>query len=253
MRNRIGEEKVNNFGSKMKIIKYDSYNNIDVHFPEYNWTANNKQYYDFQKGTIKCPYEPRLYNKGYVGEGNYRASKNGKHTKYYARWKHMLQRCYSENYHKKRPTYKDCEVCDEWLNFQNFADWFENNYYEVDGERMHLDKDILVKGNKIYSPDTCVFVPQRINSLFENKKLHRGSNVLGVFKRASGNYEVQCSNADGNYIYLGRYNTEEDAFKTYKSYKEKIIKQVAEEYYVKGLIPKILYDGMYKYKVEIND
>lgn len=78
----------------------------------------------------------------------------------------MLNRCCSGKLHKRESTYINCKVCDEWLNFQNFSEWFKNNYYEVEGQRMELDKDILNKGNKIYSPNTCIFVPHNINNLF---------------------------------------------------------------------------------------
>ena len=78
----------------------------------------------------------------------------------------MLERCYDTEHSYKFPTYENCIVCDEWLNYQNFARWFDINYYEIEGEVMCLDKDILFKGNKIYSPKTCIFVPRGINNLF---------------------------------------------------------------------------------------
>ena len=86
----------------------------------------------------------------------------------------MLRRCYDEKLHKKYPTYIDCKVCEEWLNFQNFAKWYYNNYYEIENEKICLDKDILHKGNKIYSPDNCVFVPNNINVLFVKSDKSRG-------------------------------------------------------------------------------
>ena len=75
---RIGEEKINNFGSKMIISEYRGCMDIDVYFPEYNWEAKNKQYNDFKNGKIKCPYEPRYFGKGYLGEGKYKVSENSK-------------------------------------------------------------------------------------------------------------------------------------------------------------------------------
>ena len=80
----------------------------------------------------------------------------------------MKTRCYNENYHKVKPDYEECTVCDEWLdNKKLFYEWVDHNFYEIEGEStVELDKDILVPGNKVYSPDTCIFVPKRINDLF---------------------------------------------------------------------------------------
>ena len=143
---RTDEENINNFGSKMVIIEYRGALDIDVYFPEYDCVAKNKQYGDFKKGEISCSYERRYYGIGYIGEGKYKISdENGKETKYYKVWHDMLRRCYNSKYHEKYSTYKDCEVVEEWYNLQNFGNWFTDNYYEIKGQRMHLDKDILGK------------------------------------------------------------------------------------------------------------
>ena len=249
---RTGEENISKFGSKMIITKYISARDIDVYFPEYNWTSKHNFYNNFKNGLIKCPYEPRVYGHGYMGEGKYKSKKNGKHTRCYQTWHGMLERCYDPKYHKKEPAYKDCEVCDEWLNFQNFAKWFYKNYYEVLGERMHLDKDILVKHNKLYSPETCIFVPQPINSLFTKRKSKRGSEPIGVSYRNDRNkYRAYCDDGSGEYVHLGHYNSFEEAFQVYKQYKENLIKKTADKY--KDFIPEKLYKSLYKYEVEIND
>lgn len=167
-KDRTGEINYNNFGSKMEIIRYDGCNGIDVYFPEYNWVYKNATYDNFKNGKIKCPYEPRAYGVGYIGEGKYKPLENEKPTRSYSTWQHMLMRCYSEEYQIKKPSYVDCSVCNEWHNFQNFAEWYEENYYEISGEKMQLDKDILFKGNKIYSPDTCIFVPIKVNAVFKS-------------------------------------------------------------------------------------
>ena len=167
----------------------------------------------------------------------------------------MLKRCYDEKYHEKHPTYKDCKVCEEWHDFQNFAEWYYNNYYEIEGERMHLDKDILIKRNKVYSPETCVFVPQAINSLFIKRQNNRGESVIGTTPY-QGKYMAQCSiinpkTGKSKREYLGIYDTQEKAFEVYKYYKEKNIKIVAD--YFKGQIPQKLYNALYNYEVENDD
>ena len=253
--NRTGEERVNNFGGKMIIKEYRSAKDIDVYFPEYNWVFEHTQYSAFKRGNIKCPYEPRYYGKGYLGEGKYKMSENGKHTYEYLIWHSMLKRCYDPKLQEKEPTYKDCKVEEYLLNFQHMAEWIENNYYEIPGEKMELDKDILCKGNKVYSRDTCIFVPQRINSLFTKCNKSRGKNPIGITPNLSGNYQVHCRNGYGKSIALGTYKTKEEAFQVYKQYKEKVIKEVIDSY--EGIIPELYYTrlktAMYNYKVEIDD
>ena len=245
---RIGEEKTNNFGSLMRIIKYRNNKDIDVFFPEYGWTKEHTSYNCFIKGNIKTPYECRTFGKGCLGNGIYSLLNN---KEVYKTWNGMLRRCYEPKYHVEKPTYKDCEVCDEWLNFQVFAKWYYTNFYQIPGELMSLDKDILCKGNKIYSPDTCIFVPKKINSLFVKRDNDRGDFPIGVFfDKSTKKYRAQC-NMNEKRKSLGRYNTPEEAFEVYKQYKEQYIKEVAEEY--KNVIPQKLYNAMINYEVEIDD
>ena len=247
---RTGEKGVNSFGSKMIITKYNNALDIDVYLPEYDYTINHVTYNNFKRGNIKCPYEPRYYGIGYLGEVKYKMSENGKKTKCYNTWHNMLERCYNPKYQEKYPTYKDCEVYESWHNFQTFAEWYNDNYYQIHGEVMCLDKDILIKGNKIYSPETCVFVPEKINLLFIKSDNSRGNDPIGTHQLPSGNYEVRCNNGEES-DYLGRFDNIYEAFYAYKVHKEKIIKQVADEY--KEYIPQKLYHALYNYQVEITD
>ena len=134
-------------------------------------------------------------------------------------------------------------------------EWIDENYYEIPGEEMCLDKDILCKGNKIYSRETCIFVPQRINKLFTKSDKARGKNPIGVIELPSGNYRVQCNDENGVPVKLGTYRTKEEAFQVYKQYKEKVIKEVIDSY--EGKIPEPHYSrlktAMYNYEVEITD
>ena len=252
---RTGEENINSFGSKMIIKEYRDNKDMDVYFPEYDWIFKHVAYDKFKNGNIKCPYEKREYNHGYLGEGKYKMSENRKHTKEYDIYHDMLKRCYDPKFHEKKPTYKGCRVEDYLLNFQHMGKWIDENYYEVPGERMHLDKDILCKGNKLYSRETCIFVPQRINLLFVKHDNARGNDPIGVYQLPSGNYQAKCCNGYGKYIYLGSYFTKEEAFRVYKQYKEKVIKETIDSY--EGIIPEPFYSrlktAMYNYKVEIDD
>ena len=247
---RTGEETYNNFGSKMIITNYRNYKDIDVYFPEYNWTLKHARYGDFKKGNIKCPYEPRVFGIGCIGEGKYKASENGKNTKYYDYWNSMLRRCYGRKQNRDG-AYEGCVVKSNWHNFQNFAEWLDNHYYEVPNQKMCLDKDILHKGNKIYSDETCCFVPEKINTLFTKCDKSRGDCPIGVnYHKRYKIYEARCKNGEGS-DYLGRFDNIYEAFYAYKVHKEKIIKQVADEY--KEYIPQKLYHALYNYQVEITD
>ena len=252
---RADEERLNKFGSKIIIKEYRNNKDIDVYFPEYNWVFEHTQYSNFKNGNIKCPYEKRYFNIGYLGEGKYKISENGKTKREFVIWYNMLQRCYDPKLHERYTTYEGCIVEDYLFNFQNMGEWIDKNYYEIPGEQMCLDKDILYKGNKIYSRKTCIFVPERINLLFVKRDKARGKNPIGITPRSSGNYQVYCNNGYGKYICLGTYSTKEEAFQVYKQYKEKVIKEVIDSY--EGKIPEPFYsrlkEAMYNYKVEIDD
>lgn len=247
--NRLGEKNVNRYGSEMTIIEYNGTRDITVMFEE-GFCAKT-QYINFQTGHVKNPYDKSVYGVGYVGEGIYKPKFNKERTPEYSAWQGLLKRCYDEKYHKKQPTYIECTVAEEWHNFQEFARWFNENYYEVDGQRMCLDKDILIKGNKVYSQETCIFVPQNINNLFTKRESQRGDLPIGVtFHKKSNKFTSQVNNGSG-LVYLGLFENKYDAFRTYKTYKENIIKDIAEKY--KNIIPEILYNSLIHYEVKYDD
>lgn len=168
----------------------------------------------------------------------------------YMSWYNILTRCYDPVTQSKEPTYKGCSICNEWKLLSNFKEWFDNpaNGYQ---KGYALDKDILVKGNKIYSPDTCCFVPQPINSVLTNRQRFRGDYPVGVilFKgryRASLMYE-------GKRHHLGLYPTPEAAYLAYKKAKEQYVMELAEKYYKEGKITERVYHALLAYRVEITD
>lgn len=246
---RTGLVNKNKCGSLMKIIKYN--NAIDIFVQFEKGKPLHTTWRSFYQGTVTSPYDKTVYGLGYIGDGKYKVSENGKHTIQYNTWNTMLQRCYDSKRIEKFPTYKNVIVCPEWHCFQNFAKWYEDNYYEIEGERMVIDKDILFKGNQIYSPSTCVFVPEKINILFTKSNSSRGDFPIGVsYNVATDKYQASC-NKNNKLIYLGLFNYPEEAFLTYKAFKEKLIKQTAEEY--KDKLPNKLYEALINYKVEITD
>lgn len=172
--------------------------------------------------------------------------------KIYDVWSAMLCRCYDESKRTKHPTYNGCSVCDEWLIFSNFQKWYKDNYYED----YAIDKDILVKGNKVYSPDTCCFVPQEINNLLLKSQKMRGKYPIGVGKDKSGKFVARISksrNGITRRIEIGYYLTPEEAFAAYKREKEHYIQELAQDCYDRGDITEKVYDALMRYEVEITD
>lgn len=165
----------------------------------------------------------------------------------YRTWLQMLTRCYDVKYHQKCPTYMGCEVCDEWKTFSNFMKWFDENYIEG----YSLDKDILIKGNKIYSPETCCFVPNEINALLIKHDGKRGKYPIGITKR--GNKFCARVNLYSHAKWIGTFDNIEDAFIAYKKEKERYLQEIADKYFNDGLISKQVRDALCAYQVEITD
>lgn len=169
----------------------------------------------------------------------------------------MLKRCYDHKTKQKNPYYKDVKCCGEWLNFESFCDWLysQSNFDKwLNGSRWALDKDILVKRNKEYSPNACCLIPQNVNCLFLKREAERGQYPIGVRYTSSG-FKASCHNPfTDKGEDLGYYSTSEKAFYFgYKPYKENIIKQVAQIEYNNGNITEKCYQAMMNYEVEITD
>lgn len=248
---RVGMSFINTYGTEFTIIEYIDNQNIVVEFIDGYITSS--RWGEVKEGKVKNPYDKSIYGIGFIGEGVYKATVNRKAVLSYKKWHSMMSRCYKNNFNEANPSYTNAKVAEEWHSFQKFAKWHENNYYEVGNETMQLDKDILVKNNKLYSSETCLYVPQRINNLFTDSASKRGRLPIGVAFRKDKKinpYQSYCNN-NGKRIHLGYYSTPEDAFSVYKAFKKKLINEVAEEY--KDKIPKKLYEAMRDFKISIND
>jgi hypothetical protein len=239
-RNKIGETSNSKFGTPMKILEYINSHKVLVEFQDDFKYQTFASYIDFLRGTVINPYDKRINGVGYHGVGKYVKTINRKATKPYQCWVGMIERCYDT--HNIYPSYKDCTVCKEWHNFQNFAEWYENNYYEVLNEKMHIDKDILSGDNKVYSKETCIFVPEKINLIIKN-------NVKGFLYRYD-KYHVIIGE-DGKNILYGHFKTKGEAVSEYKQAKEKYIQKVAERY--KPYIPERVYNALINYRVKMTE
>lgn len=256
---RVGLERLNNQNSLMRVLAYNNAHDIVVGFQDEYKTEVHTQWANFVRGNVKNPYAPSVLGVGIIGS-KYDTVNKSKNIKEYDLWYDMLERSYDKKCKEKYPAYKNVTCCDEWLNFENFYEWVHNqeNFYKwLNGSRWDLDKDILVKGNKVYSPEACCLVSNRVNCLFTKNDSKRGNYPIGVtYNKKSGKYVARISKLGNNGKYresLGYYNAPEEAFQVYKEAKESYIKQIAQEEYAKGNITKQCYDAMMNYQVEIAD
>lgn len=141
---------------------------------------------------------------------------------FYKRWFSMIVRCYSKNSLETNKTYSGCSVIPKWHSFMNFKSWMENQ----DWEDKCLDKDLLIKGNKIYSPDTCVFITHEVNCFLVDQVRRRGGCPIGVYKHKDGKYVAQ-TNHNGEKFYLGWYDYPEQAHKVWLKKKLELAKGLA--------------------------
>ena len=180
------------------------------------------------------------------------ANVDGKNVKEYNLWQHMLARCFSEKLQTRYPTYKGCNVSDNFLHYSFFYDWCQGQigFGKVDenGRYWQLDKDFLFVGNKTYSETSCVFVPQEINLFFTDSGNARGEYPVGVyFDKANGKFVAQCT-VNGKRQYLGCFNTPEEVFAAYKPFKESLCKQLALKW--QSEIDERLFNAMMKWSVK---
>lgn len=250
------------FISKAKIIHADKYCYDNVEYinsstkiiiicPQHGEFTQAPNHHIEGQGCRKCminSLKGLIYGVG-INDCEIPINSNGCRSISYQTWHGMIERCYNQKSLEKEPTYRDCIVCKEWFNFSNFKEWFDKNYIEG----YQLDKDILYKGNKVYSPTTCVWIPQEINLLLVRRNAKRGKYPIGVcYCKNHKKFQVGF-NIKGKRKSLGYFDTIEDAFNAYKKAKENHIREIAEEYYNNKKISKEVYNALISYEVEITD
>ena len=206
------------------VVKFEE---LDLLFITDDFTIKNKRFNNKMSKII--------YGVGYLGYGIYKSNGSSYESIRYSKWRAMLNRCYGETY--KSTTYSKCKVCEEWYNYQKFAQWYDNNF--IDG--YELDKDLLQPEieNKIYSPETCCFIPPHINLFLQDKNtISKGkTGVVGVYiSNSSGKDKFRASiNINGRTKYLGEFDKLEYAEKCYiDAYLDKL-NNINKELYVLGL------------------
>ena len=231
----------NNSGNCV-VVNYTNYDDVTVKFVETGYETKTRMD-NLKLGKVKDYLHPSIYGKGILGEG-FKQSDSQSYS--FQLWKNMLKRCYSEASFKKSPSYEQCLTSETFNHYQQFKTWC-NQQLGFGNTGWELDKDILVKGNKVYSEDTCCFVPKEINLLLVKHDKGRGNYSLGVdYHKSRKQFRARCSDK-----HLGWFNTEIEAFLAYKEAKEAYIKEVANKW--KDQIDPRVYDALIKYKVEIID
>ena len=227
----------------MVVIYYKNSRDMMVEFQDEHKAKVKCQKSTFEKGTVSNPFHPTVYGIGYLGilpELNVSL----RDYRPYNIWRMMLRRCYQSEVSKSYKSYEECYVCEEWHCFSNFLKWHNENYYEIKDVEMHLDKDILKKGNKVYSPSTCIYTPQDVNKLFTTQHQKR-KYPQGVFYHKKDKVFVYYSHKYRKTI--EGCKTSEEAYSCYIKDKQETIVERAEFY--KKYIPSELYEALINYKV----
>lgn len=220
---KVGDTFPTTKGGDCLVIKVKSKGNITVVFKENINHEIVTDYRTLKVGHILNPYFATYFGQGYLGVGKYRMCKNKRPTTSYSAWRFLMIRLFCEKRLLINPTYRECTICKEWLNFQVFSEWFYS--CESYGKGYEIDKDLLVQGNKHYSPETCVMLPQEINKALKTVQIN--SVVAGVRKRKNTKgYQVRVTEF-GKRRHVGEFYTVEEASAAYVEAKERYIKNLA--------------------------
>ena len=232
-----------------KIVKYNNNRNVEIQFVKTGFETS-VHLVQVKNGSVKDPYLPSVYGVGIIG-AKYPTKINGVLTKEYTLWKSMLERCYSDALKKRCPTYEGCEASDKFKNYEYFYEWCNKQIgFGVRG--FEMDKDLLVKGNKVYSESTCVFIPVEINLLLNKCEASRGEHLIGVnWCKRDKAFKAMVNKNKGRSEHLGYFKTEIEAFNAYKTAKESFIKEQANKW--KSQIDERAYNALMNYEVNVDD
>lgn len=239
--------KTNQFGDLI-VLKYNNAEDVEVMFLDTKYTTSTRMQ-QIKKGRVRDFLKPFMFGVGFI------TKTIGSKDKSYSTWQRMLERCYETKCQSKYPTYIGCTVSENFKYLEHFSNWCTKQVgfgsKDEKGRPFQLDKDILLKGNKVYSEDTCCFVPAEINSLFTKNNKSRGKYLIGVtYKKHLCKYVAHIS-AYEKINHLGVFSTETEAFQAYKQAKEVHIKNVTNKW--KDQIDPRVYEALMKYEVEMYD
>lgn len=239
---QVGKKFITNQDCLIEVKEIKSNGKCIVEFQEPHIFSKEVYKSNVVSGNVHNQYLPTVAGFGVIGDFPVNCS-----SKMYRSWSGMIKRVYTPK-QNQIITYGDCRVCAEWKYIGNFDSWFSKQVICDDWE---LDKDLLVKGNREYCPEKCIFLPREINSFLTDRRNHRGDFPIGVtFRKTVGNFEACCS-VDGKRKYLGVYSTPEEAFIAYKQTKESLAKSLAEKW--RGKIDQRAVQALESYIVTIDD
>lgn len=243
----VGQVFTNNQGEEAVLIKYESARKVMLEFKDDHSFKGYYEVGDIKNGSFKNPYNKSVCGVGYLGVGRHRATDCGVLTPAYRAWTGALTRCYSEESRHKWESYKDCTVHEDWHNFQVFAEWYSSQ--ENFGCGYHLDKDLLVQGNRVYSEDTCCLIPEQVNYAIAGKKSSSRGVPEGVCVDKRYNKYNSSISRFGRDVYLGFFEDAEEAHKVYRVAKKEYLIELAELF--KGKISKSAYLALLNWSLDI--
>ena len=245
----VGKVCKSKLSGDFKILKYNDSYNVEIQFLNTGFETV-VEIGNIRNGEVKDPYSPSVHGVGIVGT-KYPSRADGVQTEEYTLWRNMLQRCYSNTYKKKYSTYEGCEVSSKFKSYEYFYEWCHKQV-GFGNKGWHLDKDLLIKGNKVYSEYSCIFIPKDINLLLTKCTASRGEHLIGVSwcKRYMA-FRATVSRNKGEQEHLGLFNTELEAFNAYKKAKEAFVKEQANNW--KSQIDERAYEALMSYEVNIDD
>ena len=191
---------------------------------------------------------PTLFKFG-INDVGFQVAADRKPIWQYSLWKAMLQRAFCQKLKTDKPTYKDVTCCDEWLSFANFLEWVNKEVdYKGKPDGYQFDKDLIIRGNKVYSPEACSFVPRSINMLLVDSGAIRGEYPMGVCMCKPTKRFNSYVTINGRTKHLGVFDTPEEAFLAYKVAKEAQIKAVANQY--REVLKPAVYESLVNWGIE---
>ena len=246
----MGREFETNGYDKRRVVEYRSVAEVLVMFLQHECIIKTSLA-SLRKGAVANPMKPSVQGVGFVGVGKY----SSLNRREYGLWSSMLRRV---KHARNDLSYNDVEIHHEWYDFQIFAEWCNGNKFlnskDSNGKVYHLDKDILIRGSRKYSPETCCFVPQEVNALVLSNRNRRGSLPVGViYCKRDRKYIAHLRDGSTTRVpkNLGYFDTSEEAFYAYKKAKESHIKEVAEKW--KGRIEDKVQQALINWEIYIND
>ncbi len=241
----IGEQFTTKHSGMCTVKSVENLKKITVQFEDGFETTCTLQH--LKEGSVLNPYHPKIYGVGFIGEGEYLCKINGKIHPYYDAWRGCLRRCYDHKWQDRFPRYKGCTFYEGWYNYQDFSKWSDQQIF-YPGYK--LDKDLIVYGNNVYGPETCVYLPNELNCIIAehwlDRALPKGVNKVLDFEKSKKKYTANCNRVGRGYT-VGYFETVEEAAEFYILTKENYVKERAMVW--KDLISSRAFEALMVWKV----